>query len=166
MPRARTPAKKSANAQQLDGYDLANASCRLLKLALRRAGDMVAEEIGDDGLRPRPFMTLIAIHQNPGITQNDLVRTSGSDRSTIGELIQRFETRGFVTRERDANDQRVNRLFVTEDGAAALRESLPGTLRAEERIHAVIPAEHRALFFELLGRLAEGGEDADAETAI
>ncbi|MDH3235612.1 MAG: MarR family winged helix-turn-helix transcriptional regulator, partial [Alphaproteobacteria bacterium] len=103
-------------ASELDDYDLTNASCRLLKLALKRAGELVAAEIGETGLRPRPFMTLIAIYQNPGITQNDLVKVSGSDRSTIGELTNRFETRGFITRERDASDQRVNLLYVTAAG--------------------------------------------------
>jgi DNA-binding MarR family transcriptional regulator len=167
-PRANRPAK----SRELDAYDLATASCRLLKLALRRAGEMVAEEIGEAGLRPRPFMTLIAIQQNPGITQNDLVKITGSDRSTIGELIQRFEVRGFVTRERDKNDQRVNLLFVTGDGEMALRKSLHGTLRAEERFRAMVPAEHREAFFKILAQLAEDGEtdrsgpEAEATSAV
>jgi MarR family transcriptional regulator, temperature-dependent positive regulator of motility len=163
MPRAGPPAKSSAGARALDTYDLANASCRLLKLALRRAGELVAEEIGEAGLRPRPFMTLIAIHQNPGITQNDLVKISGSDRSTVGELIQRFATRGFIKRTRDAQDQRMNRLYVTETGSTALRESLPGTLRAEERFHAMVPTEHRTIFFEILAMLAEDGEASEGD---
>lgn len=154
----RTPAKRSAAAKALDEYDLANAPCRLLKLALKRAGELVAEEIGEAGLRPRPFMTLIAIHQNPGITQNDLVKLTGSDRSTIGELIQRFETRGFIARKRDANDQRVNLLYVTDAGTAALQDSLPGTLRAEERFRAMIPPEYRDAFLVILAHLAEDGE--------
>jgi len=166
MPDDDKPANPRAAPRKLDAYDLSTASCRLLKLALRRAGDMVAEEIGETGLRPRPFITLIAIHQNPGITQNDLVRTTGSDRSTIGELIQRFAGRGFIARERDANDQRVNRLYVTENGALALRESLPGTLRAEERFRALVPPEHREMFFEILTRLAEDSEESDGDTEV
>lgn len=169
MPGRGPRATTKPDARALDDYDLAHASCRLLKLALKRAGEMVAEEIGNAGLRPRPFMTLIAIYQNPGITQNDLVRTTGSDRSTIGELIQRFVTRGFITRERDANDQRVNLLYVTDAGTAALLESLPGTLRAEERFHAMVPPEHRETFFQILARLAEDGDEraneAEAEPA-
>lgn len=163
------PANRPAKPRELDGYDLANASCRLLKLALKRAGELVVEETGEAGLRPRPFMTLIAIQQNPGITQNDLVKITGSDRSTIGELIQRFVSRGFVTRERDTKDQRVNLLTITEAGELALRESLHGTLRAEERFRAMVPAKHRKTFFKILARLAEDDEhsdsDMEAETA-
>lgn len=168
MPEDDRPANPLAMLRELDAYDLATASCRVLKLALRRAGEMVAEEIGEAGLRPRPFMTLIAIYQNPGITQNDLVKTTGSDRSTIGELIQRFETRGFITRERAANDQRVNQLYVTEEGTMALRRSLHGTLRAEKRFRAMVPPEHRDTFFEILARLAEDearAEENDREPA-
>ena len=163
------PANRPAKPRELDGYDLANASCRLLKLALRRAGELVVEETGDAGLRPRPFMTLIAIQQNPGVTQNDLVKITGSDRSTIGELIQRFVGRGFVTRKRDANDQRVNLLSITDAGELALRENLHGALRAEERFRALVPAAHRTTFFEILAQLAEYEEDdnskAKAKTA-
>jgi DNA-binding MarR family transcriptional regulator len=166
MPGESTPAGTSATASELDAYDLANASCRLLKLALKRAGELVTEEIGEAGLRPRPFMTLIAIHQNPGVAQNDLVRLTGSDRSTVGELIQRFEARGFVTRRRDANDQRVNLLYVTEAGAVALQESLPGTLRAEERFRALIPPKHRDAFFEILARLGEEDEAAARPSGV
>lgn len=157
MPGDEPPANKPAKPRELDEYDLANASCRLLKLALKRAGELVVEEIGEAGLRPRPFMTLIAIQQNPGITQNDLVGITGSDRSTIGELIQRFETRGFVTRKRDDSDQRVNLLYVTDNGTKALKDSLHGTLRAEERFREMVPAEHRETFFKILAQLAEDG---------
>jgi len=149
---------QDAEVRELDAYDLTNASCRLLKLALKRAGELIAEEIGEAGLRPRPFMTLIAIYQNPGITQNDLVKTTGSDRSTIGELTHRFETRGYITRERDKSDQRVNRLFVTAAGTEALQKSLQGTRRAEARFRATIPAGKRHDFFEVLARLGEDGE--------
>lgn len=162
MPGAESPANRPAKSRELDSYDLASASCRILKLALRRAGELVAEEIGEAGLRPRPFMTLIAIQQNPGVTQNDLVKITGSDRSTIGELIQRFEARGFIARERDVSDQRVNRLYVTDAGVLALRESLHGTLRAEERFRAMVPPEHRETFFKILAQLAE--DDAADES--
>jgi len=162
MPGDRSPPIQDADARALDSYDLANASCRLLKLALKRAGELVAEEISETGLRPRAFMTLIAIYQNPGITQNDLVKTTGSDRSTIGELINRFEARGFVARKRDRRDQRVNLLFVTAAGTKALRESLQGTLRAEERFRAMIPAKNRDGFFEILAHLGEDGETAES----
>jgi len=149
-----------AEAGELDTYDLNNASCRLLKRALKRAGEIVAEEIGEAGLRPRPFMTLIAIYQNPGITQNDLVKLTGSDRSTVGELIGRFEARGDIARKRDRKDQRVNLLYVTAAGTRALRHSLRGTVRAEERIRALIAPAMRGQFFDLLERL--GGDDDPA----
>jgi DNA-binding MarR family transcriptional regulator len=166
MPGDDPPANKPAKSRELDAYDLANASCRLLKLALRRAGELVVEEIGENGLRPRPFMTMIAIQQNPGITQNDLVRITGSDRSTIGELIQRFEGRGFVTRARDDNDQRVNLLYVTNAGTKALKDSVHGTVRAEERFREMVPAEHRETFFKILAQLAEDeAEDESASSA-
>lgn len=160
------PPIRGAEASELDAYDLENASCRLLKLALKRAGELVAEEIGETGLRPRPFMTLIAIYQNPGISQNDLVTITGSDRSTIGELTNRFETRGYITRKRDTSDQRVNLLYVTAAGTKALRESLRGTQRAEERFRAMIPAGKRDDFFEILAQLGKDDEAAEDQSDV
>ena len=160
------PPIQDAEVSELDAYDLANASCRLLKLALKRAGDSVAEEIGETGLRPRPFMTLIAVYQNPGISQNDLVRITGSDRSTVGDLTNRVEARGYIKRKRDIGDQRVNLLYVTAAGTKALRESLRGTQRAEERFRAMVPADKRDDFFEILAQLGEDDQAAEDRSDV
>ena len=144
-----------ATTGDLDKYDLSSAPCNLLKRALRRAGELVVEELGDEGLRPRQFTALIAIYQNPGITQNDLVMMTGSDRSTIAEMISRLDSRGDVTRERDSMDQRVNRIYITETGTKALQQSLHGTVRAEERFRELVDAELRGSFFESLRELGD-----------
>jgi len=158
---ASAETEPSASVQELNEYDLDNAPCNLLKHALKRAGEYVVAEIGDEGLRPRQFTTLIAIYQNPGITQNDLVAVTGSDRSTTAELISRLDARGDIIRERDPNDQRANRLFVSDAGTEALRQSLRGTLIAEQKFREIIEPGLRSEVFAGLRKLADDGPIAE-----
>ena len=74
------------------------------------------EEVGEDGPTPRQFAVLLSVHQNPGVSQTDLVRTTGIDRSTLTEILRRLGRRGLIRRERQPEDRRTNALHLTEDG--------------------------------------------------
>ena len=150
-----TTPNEAAEPHELEAYDLTGSPCNLIKRALKRACDLFIEEAGDAGLRPQQFIALIEIYQNPGITQNDLVKLTGSDRSTIAELIARMAARGDLIRKRDKRDQRVNRIFLTEGGIRVLRRALPGVVRAERLFFELIAPESRDSFIASLRALGE-----------
>ena len=144
-------------------YDLFDTPCHLVRIALKRAYDIFLEEVGGAGLTPPQFSVVLAVHQNAGIKQNDLVKLTGSDRSTVAELVGRLVARGYLVRKRLKDDQRVNRLLTTEEGVASLRKAISGAVAAEERIIAPIPEDKREDFIDCLKLIADPGLSASVD---
>ncbi len=153
-PDGKTPMMAAMTA---DTYDLFETPCHLVRIALKRAYDIFLEEVGGAGLTPPQFSVVLAVHQNPCISQNDLVKLTGSDRSTVAELVGRLVARGFLVRKRLKDDQRVNRLLTTDEGRASLHSAISGAVTAEERIIAPIPEDKREDFIDCLKLIADAG---------
>jgi MarR family transcriptional regulator, transcriptional regulator for hemolysin len=62
----------------------------------------------------------VSRHGDQGITQTELASVLDLGKVALGGLIDRLEERGFVERRADANDRRVNRVFLTRKGNGIL----------------------------------------------
>lgn len=93
------------------GYNLKRAYV-IVSTDFRRA-------LGDDGFAPRVFSALSLIVQFPSITQSELARKLGIERSGLVAIIDDLERRGFVLRQSVPGDRRVQALAPTEAGKAA-----------------------------------------------
>lgn len=140
---------------RLDDMDLSEVPGHLLRRAQQRAVELYWEAVGEDGLRPPQFAVLLSIYQNPGLNQTELVNRTGIDRSTVADMIGRLSKRGLIRRARTESDQRANRLWITEDGQAALERTAGSAEAAQDSIMAPIPAPQRREFLALLKRLAD-----------
>ena len=154
MRDGAAPANDIPVQPDADNYDLHGAVGHLLRRSQQRAVDLFVEEVGEDGPTPRQFAVLLSVHQNPGISQTDLVRMTGIDRSTLTEILRRLGRRGLVRRERQAEDRRTNALHLTEAGLTAMEGAMEAVERAQKRILAPIPAGERGVAMRVLERLA------------
>ena len=148
------PANDLAAQTDADDYDLHGAVGHLLRRSQQRAVDVFVEEVGEDGPTPRQFAVLISVHQNPGVSQTDLVRMTGIDRSTLTEILRRLGRRGLIRRERQPEDRRTNALHLTAQGLMAMKSAIDAVERAQERILEPIPADQRPAAMRVLERLA------------
>lgn len=64
---------------------------------------------------------LFEIERRPGWRVTDLANAMSLHQSTVSNLLEKLETKGVVRRERDPEDQRVQRLFITEQGLELLQ---------------------------------------------
>ncbi len=135
-------------------YSLHGAVGHLLRRSQQRAVDLFVEEVGEDGPTPRQFAVLLSVHQNPGVSQTDLVRTTGIDRSTLTEILRRLGRRGLIRRERQPGDRRTNALHLTGDGRRTMETAIGAVERAQQRILEPIPAAERPAAMRVLERLA------------
>jgi len=133
---------------------------RVLQLAL----DIYSEETGSAGLTQRQFAVLEAVSQKSGLTQTDLVRATGIDRSTLADLVTRMTTKGLLDRERSAVDARAKAVSLSAAGQAALDAARPRVEAADKRIMALLPKSKRDGFLALLAELA-GEADAAPDKA-
>ena len=86
----------------------------LLHRALQRALDIYAETAGPTAVTQRQYAVLSAVAAREGLTQADLVRSTGIDRSTLAELVARMLGKGLIARERSNEDGRANTVSLTD----------------------------------------------------
>ena len=132
--------------------------------ALQLALDIYAEEAGPDGLTQRQFAVLEAVSHRAGLTQTDLVRATGIDRSTLADLVARMTTKGLLDRERSTLDARAKAVRLSAAGEAELEAARPRVEAADKRILALLPKAKRDGFLGLLAGLA-GEADAAPDKA-
>ena len=105
------------------------------------------------GLRAGLFSSLSIIQANPGISQNELSREVGLDKSVTVTIVDELERFGWANRERSKADRRRHALFVTPEGEVHLDELFAILERTENAVlHQLSPAELH-LLSELLDRM-------------
>jgi len=144
---------------------LAESPSHLIHRALQLALDIYAREVGSDGLTQRQFAVLEAVSLRAGLTQTDLVKATGIDRSTLADLVARMAQRGLLSRERSTLDARAMAVRLTPEGEAALADARPRVVEADRQIMALLPKGRRETFLEILAELA-GAADAAPQEAL
>lgn len=140
--------------RRVANYPLGEAPGHLIRRCQQRAIDLFVEEVGDGGPTPRQFAVLLTVYQKPGMTQADLVRITGIDRSTLAEIIRRLTDRGRIARVRTAADRRANALELTPAGEAALLAAFEAAERAQRRILEPVAPDRRGEAMSVLALLA------------
>ncbi|HLT78471.1 MAG TPA: MarR family transcriptional regulator [Ferrovibrio sp.] len=146
---------QAITADSLLNFSLHDSPGHLLRRCQQLAVDLYTMEVGANGLTPRQFALLLAVYQKAGISQVDLVRQTGIDRSTVAEMVARLIKRGLLVRQRTENDRRTNALAITAEGERQLRLAQPGVMRSQERLISPIPVNRRAEFIAMLQQLIE-----------
>jgi DNA-binding MarR family transcriptional regulator len=104
------------------------------------------EECKAYDLTPVQYAALVAIRTHPGIDATRLSAVIAFDRSTLGNVIERLESKAHVERKPSREDKRVKLLYLTKAGAALLRDIMPSVDRAQARmLQPLKPADRRTL---------------------
>ena len=118
------------------------------------------EECRSFDLTPVQYAALIAIHTHPGIDATRLSAVIAFDRSTLGSVIERLETKKLIERKPSPDDKRVKLLYLTKSGATLLRDVTSSVERAQARmLQPLKPADRRALM-ALLEQLVDLNNEA------
>ncbi|WP_300544225.1 MarR family winged helix-turn-helix transcriptional regulator [Maricaulis sp.] len=143
-------------------FDLAESPGHLLHRAQQFAAERFTNAMAGAKLTQRQFAVLHATGQQEGLTQTELVRITGIDRSTLAELVARMVRNGLLEREKLPDDARANAVRLTDDGRALLEAAALGATEADKAIMSALPKNKRASFLETLRRIAltlEKGEE-------
>ncbi len=151
-------AKKQKSA---DG-GLSQSVTHLLHRVLQLALDYHAEASGAAGLTQRQFTVLAAAGAGDGVSQSDLVRATGIDRSTLADLVARMIAKGLLERERSSTDARANTVRLSEAGRIALVEGGKPAAKSDARLLNLLPAKKRETFLKTLATLAASADGAPA----
>jgi len=108
---------------------------------------------GSGEISPPQLGALILIEANPGISQSAIAGALRFDRSTLVQIVDRLEERGFVVREVSAHDRRSHSLKLTPVGAAALADLKQTTKAHEAHMTRMLSENEKAQLIDLLARL-------------
>jgi MarR family transcriptional regulator, lower aerobic nicotinate degradation pathway regulator len=111
-------------------------------------------------LTPVQYAALIAIHTHPGIDATRLSAVIAFDRSTLGSVIERLESKKLIDRKPSGEDKRVKLLYLTKAGAAILREIMPSVEKAQTRMLQPLKPADRKVLLSLLTQLVDLNNEA------
>ena len=126
------------------GY-LANQMARLFAKGLQ-------QRIRSLGLAPAQFMTLLALWDEDGLTQSELVRRLDVEQATMANTLTRMERDGLIERRTRPDDGRSQSVHLTPK-AVALRGPATEAARAQnETALASFSEDERQTFLALMRR--------------
>ncbi|MFJ9949880.1 MarR family winged helix-turn-helix transcriptional regulator [Kitasatospora sp. NPDC091207] len=104
---------------------------------------------------------VLALLRRGPMPMRHIAQTLSCEPSNITGIVDRLESRGFVTREADRQDRRVKLVAATETGSAASEELRESLNFAREPLAALGPEERTALR-DLLRRMLAGASGPGA----
>jgi len=119
-----------------------------------------SKHLGGRNLSPGQFGLLCKIKYNPGISQTALARAEGIERSTLGEIIDRFEGRDLVERRRHATDRRTYALHLTDKGNTFFKQVTPEVLAAEDELGQRLNKNELKTLIDMLKKLSSPAQDS------
>ena len=117
------------------------------------------EDTAPFSITPVQYATLSGLGSHPGVDQRTLAAQVGLDASTLGGVVDRLESRGWLTRQPSPSDRRVKLLQITAAGKALLRDMAPAIEASQRRILAPLSASKQAQFMAMLSELVEKNND-------
>lgn len=104
------------------------------------------------GLPAGSLSLLTLIQANPDCSQADLSRATGMSQSGVVSILDELERNGLAARSQWPGDRRRNKLSLTAEGDAQLREMLAVQIAQEEPIRQALSTEEIRQLIALLGR--------------
>lgn len=123
---------------------------------------LFAEECGETGLTSVQYAALVAIDANPGVDATRLSALVAFDRSTLGDVLERLEAKGWIERGPSPGDRRVKLLRITAEGRRVVHDADAAVRKVQERLLEPLAADDRATLVRLLVQLVERHELAQA----
>src|SRR3984885_2485605 len=90
----------------------------LLHRAAQRMRSATGEQANKHGIQLRDYIVLSALDKTPNLTQVELGKALGLDRTTLMSQLDRLERTGLVVRRSDPRDRRARIPEITEAGGA------------------------------------------------
>ncbi len=116
------------------------------------------EEAKSFNITPVQYAALVAIAQNPGIDATRISHLISFDRATIGNVLERLEKKGLLTRTSHTRDKRTKQTFLTAKGRQTIRAINRTTPRIAERILHRLDVKDRRTLTRLLSQLLGIGQ--------
>lgn len=122
---------------------------RLVEVLVRVPAALEAQLQRDSGLTHMGYIVLLTLSERPDrrLAMSRLAKQVSSSLSRLSHVVARLEGQGWVRRERDPGDGRVQIATLTDDGYDKVVETAPGHVEAVQQLifDRLSPAQVRQL---------------------
>jgi len=126
---------------------------QLLAQVCRMTGHHLKTHMEKIGLHRGQGFALIQLWHHDGVPQRELSQAMHISPASVTNMLQRMERDGWITRERDQEDQRLVRVYLTDKAKAMRKEARTVFCRMEEELSSIYSNEEKATLHRLLMRL-------------
>ena len=127
---------------------------------------LFALECGRFDITSVQYAALVAIDAQPGLDATRLAAIIAFDRSTIGDVLERLQAKGWVLRRASAADRRVKHLELSPQGEDLLAAVRPAVGRVQRRLLERLDGREQAVLLALLARISDDPADATAHDTL
>ena len=132
---------------------------RLEKMMARRRGYSAAHQDADRLTGMHGYL-IRYLYENRGrdVFQRDIEKAFSISRSTVTVTLQLMEKNGLICRESVAQDARLKRLILTEEGGRVHEKTMLSLHQTDEFVAGLLTEEENAELLRLLNKLRKGLE--------
>jgi DNA-binding MarR family transcriptional regulator len=122
---------------------------RVVEVLVKVPAALEAQLQRDAGLTHMGYMVLLFLSERDDrrLAMSRLAKKASASLSRLSHVVARLEAQGWVRRERDPEDGRVQIAFLTDEGYAKVVESAPGHVEAVQQLifDRLTPAQVRQM---------------------
>jgi DNA-binding MarR family transcriptional regulator len=115
-----------------------------------RLAALTGEALAPFGIDGRECAVLLAIDDRVPVSQHEVARRMGVDRTSMVMLIDELEGKGLVHRRQDPADRRRNVVELTGEGKKILARAVRASDKAERAFLAPLSTDEAAAFRQAL----------------
>jgi DNA-binding MarR family transcriptional regulator len=125
----------------------------LMRRAQQIAVAWFYQECAEFDLTPVQYSALVAVANVPGLDATRLSALIAFDRSTLGNVIERMENKGWIERVAQPQDKRIKVLRITKPGRSLLASVQAAVERAQLGMLDPLAVVERKRLVKLLAKL-------------
>jgi len=141
------------------GPPVASEITWLLHRAAQRMRAATGEQAEKRGIQLRDHIVLSALHKTPNLTQVELAKALGLDKTTLMSQLDRLERMGLVVRRNDARDRRARIPEITDAGNALRANVASACDNVETAVLANFSRDQVQVFRRMLIEIIGDSED-------
>ena len=125
---------------------------QLIKFAIKH-GKIMQHYLEETGVYHAQHRLLMEISRNPDASQIDIARSMDISAATIAVSLKKLEKGGYICREMDEEDNRLNKITITEKGEKVVEQSKRIFDSAGQKVLEGFTEEDKYTLFCLIERI-------------
>jgi DNA-binding MarR family transcriptional regulator len=109
--------------------------------------------LDETGVYQAQHRLLMEISHNPNVSQNDIARSMDVSAATVAVSLKKLERGGYIHKEMDEGDNRLNKITITEKGNRVVAQSRQIIESTDRKIFEGFTEEDKSALSVLLHRL-------------